>query len=322
MTNPTLRGVPDTGSAEVDAFGVEHLSKRFGSTTVLTDINLHLPSESIIGLLGRNGAGKTTLMQILTGHRLPSSGSVQVLGANPYENSAVLSQICFVREAQKYPDNYQVVHALQAAALCYPNWDQDYALQLVTEFSLPLKRRIKKLSRGMLSMVGIIVGLASRAPITLFDEPYLGLDAVARQQFYDMLLADYAEHPRTVLLSTHLIAEIGDLLEHVVVIDSGEILLDSDAEQLRARAVTISGAEAALTAFLDGRVPLRIDRMGAFARAVVDGLGADDLGRARARGLDPQPVPLQDLVVALTRGAGRTDTALLEETRPTMEVAR
>lgn len=160
MTNPTLRGVPDTGSAEVDAFGVEHLTKRFGSTTVLTDINLHLLSESIIGLLGRNGAGKTTLMQILTGHRLPSSGSVRVLGADPYENSAVLSQICFVREAQKYPDNYKVVHALQAAALCYPNWDQDYALQLVTEFSLPLKRRIKKLSRGMLSMVGIIVGLA------------------------------------------------------------------------------------------------------------------------------------------------------------------
>ncbi len=90
------------------------------------------------------------------------------------------------------------------------------------EFRLPLNRKIKKLSRGQQSAVGVIVGLASRAPLTFFDEPYLGLDAVARQRFYDLLLKDYAEHPRTVILSTHLIDEVSNLLEHVLVIDDGQ----------------------------------------------------------------------------------------------------
>jgi energy-coupling factor transporter ATP-binding protein EcfA2 len=94
------------------------------------------------------------------------------------------------------------------------------------DFALPGNRAVKKLSRGMASAVGIVIGLAAHAEITLFDEPYLGLDAVARQIFYDRLLADYAEHPRTVLLSTHLIDEVANLLEHVVVIDRGRIVAD------------------------------------------------------------------------------------------------
>ena len=100
---------------------------------------------------------------------------------------------------------------------------------------------MKQLSRGMTSAVGIVLGLASRAPLTLFDEPYLGLDAVARQLFYDRLLADYAEHPRTVVLSTHLIEEIASLLERVMPIDRGRVLLDADAESLRGSALTVTG---------------------------------------------------------------------------------
>ena len=92
----------------------------------------------------------------------------------------------------------------------FPHWDQSFADRLVAEFGLPMKRRIKKLSRGQLSAVGVIIGLASRAEITFFDEPYLGLDAVARQIFYDRLLEDYATHPRTVILSSHLIDEVAN----------------------------------------------------------------------------------------------------------------
>ena len=116
------------------------------------------------------------------------------------------------------------------------------------DFDLPSRRPIKKLSRGMTSAVGIVIGLASRAPLTLFDEPYLGLDAVARHQFYDRLLADYAEHPRTIVLSTHLIEEISDLLEHVLLLDRGRVLLDADAETLRATALTVTGKIGALDA--------------------------------------------------------------------------
>jgi ABC-type glutathione transport system ATPase component len=128
--------------------------------------------------------------------------------------------------------------------MVYPEWDADLAASLLADFDLPAKRSVKKLSRGMTSAVGIVLGLASRAPLTLFDEPYLGLDAVARQLFYDRLIADYAEHPRTVVLSTHLIEEIAGLLERVLLIDRGRVLLDADAESLRDSAVTVTPGRA------------------------------------------------------------------------------
>src|SRR5699024_11851527 len=104
----------------------------------------------------------------------------------------------------------------------------------------------KKMSRGQKSAVGVSIGLASRAPLTVFDEPYMGLDAVARQLFYDRLLEDYAENPRTIVMSSHLIDEIAYLLEHVEVSDQGKILVDESAEELADRAVTLVGHGAAV----------------------------------------------------------------------------
>ena len=121
----------------------------------------------------------------------------------------------------------------------------------------------------MLSALGVIIGLASRAPLTLFDEPYLGLDAVARQLFYDRLLADYAEHPRTVVLSTHLIDEVGDLLEHVLLLDRGRLVLDEDAETLRGQAVTAHRPGRGRRRGDRRRTVLHRVRMGATARSTV-----------------------------------------------------
>ena len=115
------------------------------------------------------------------------------------------------------------------------------AFALAADFGLPLNRRVMKLSRGMRSALGIVIGLAARAEVTLFDEPYAGLDPVARQLFYDRMLADYAEHPRTVLLSTHLIDEAAGLMERVLVIDHGKIVLDAASDEVRGSATSVSG---------------------------------------------------------------------------------
>ena len=157
----------------------------------------------------------------------------------------------------------------------------------------------------MHSAVGIIIGLAARAEITLFDEPYLGLDAVARQIFYDRLLADYAEHPRTVLLSTHLIDEVANLLEHVIVIDHGRVVVDAPADELRGRALTVSGRTAAVDEFVVNRRVLNRQGIGGLSTATIAG-PLDDLGSARARdlGLELGPVSLQEFVV---RTAGTAD---------------
>jgi ABC-2 type transport system ATP-binding protein len=284
---------------------LHELTKRFGSMTALDGVSLTIPADSITGLLGRNGAGKTTLMHVLTGQDFPTSGEVRVFGRPPAENAAVLQHIAFIKESQKYPDDFKPKHVLRSAPWFFENWDADFAARLVDDFRLPVNRRIKKLSRGQLSAVGVIVGLASRAPLTFFDEPYLGLDAVARQIFYDRLLADYAEFPRTIVLSTHLIDEVANLLEHVVVIDQGRIILDAPAEELRGRAASIVGAKAELDAFLTrrGLEVLHREELGGTASVLVDGV--DEVVRLDAldSGLQLTPVSLQQLIVRRTGGA-------------------
>jgi ABC-2 type transport system ATP-binding protein len=171
---------------------VRDLTKRYRSVTALDSVSFTIEENSITGLLGRNGAGKTTVMALLTGQVFRTSGHLAVFGADPVENDAVLSRTCFIKESQRYNEDFKVKHVLAAARIVYSQWDGDFAAQLIEDFSLPLERNIRRLSRGMQSAVGVVVGLASRAPLTFFDEPYLGLDAVARQLFYDRLLADYA----------------------------------------------------------------------------------------------------------------------------------
>ncbi len=280
---------------------VNRLTKLYGSVTAVNDISFALGADKIYGLLGRNGAGKTTIMQMLTAQIFPTSGDVQVFGEPPYENSRVLSQICFVKESQKYPNNFRVRDVLDLSAQFFANWDQDYALTLVEDFRLPLKRKMKALSRGMLSSVGIIVGLASRAPLTIFDEPYLGLDAVARSIFYDRLIEDYAEHPRTIVLSTHLIDEVSRLLEHVIVIDQGRLILDTDTDTLRGRAFTVIGAASQVEAYTEGKALLSRGPFGSLVAATVMGNGdAGERKQAEALGLELAPVSLQQLIVHLT----------------------
>ncbi len=151
-----------------------------------------------------------------------------------------------------------------------------------------------------------MLGLASRAPVTFFDEPYLGLDAVARQVFYDRLLADYAEFPRTIVLSSHHIAEIADLLERVLVIDSGSVVLDEDADTLRSRAVTVVGDAAAVDEFIRGREELHRERLGPVASVTVSGtLDEADRHRRAAAGLTTAPLSLQELTVRLWQRAAR-----------------
>jgi ABC-2 type transport system ATP-binding protein len=280
---------------------VRKLTKSFGRVVAVNQVSFSIEAGKIYGLLGRNGAGKTTIMRIITAQLFATSGEVKVFGEPPYENSRVLSQISFIKDSQKYPNGYRVLDVLHQATFFFPHWDREYAFALIEEFRLPLSRLMKALSRGMLSTVGIIVGLASRAPLTIFDEPYLGLDAVARSIFYDRLLEDYAEHPRTVIVSTHLIDEISRLLEHILVIDQGRLVLDEEAEALRGRAFTVVGPAALVDTFTAGKQLLARSPLGGQVAATIMGNGnMEDRKRARALGLSLAPVSLQQLLVHLT----------------------
>jgi len=290
-----------------DVIEVSHLTKRYRDVVAVDDVSFTVEKDTIYGLLGRNGAGKTTVMSILTAQNFATSGTMRIFGEEPYENARVLSRMCFVRESQKYPDDAKPSHAFRSARLFFPNWDQAFADQLIADFQLPINRRIKKLSRGQLSAVGVIIGLASRAEITFFDEPYLGLDAVARQIFYDRLLADYSEHPRTVILSSHLIDEVSNLIERVLVIDRGRILLDETTDAVRDRASAIVGDTATIDRFVAGREVIHRESLGRVSSVTVLGaLDADDRAQLGALGLEAAPVSLQQLIVRLTQHAAGT----------------
>lgn len=281
---------------------VSNLTKRYRDVVAVDDVSFTIEQNTIYGLLGRNGAGKTTVMSILTAQNFATSGDVRIFGENPYENTRVLRRMCFVRESQKYPDDALPKHAFKTARLFFPEWSQTFADQLIDEFQLPMNKRIKKLSRGQLSAVGVIIGLASRAEVTFFDEPYLGLDAVARQIFYDRLLEDYTEHPRTVILSSHLIDEVANLIEKVLVIDRGRIVLDEDTDAVRDRAATIIGDAAAVDAFVAGREVIHRESLGRVTAVTVLGaLSRGDRERVAAAGLDLAPVSLQQLIVRLAQ---------------------
>lgn len=281
------------------AIDIRGVSRSFGRAKALDDVSLTVPQDTILGLLGRNGAGKTTLMSIIAGQDRASEGQVEVLGHAPFEHAPTLRQIIYVRDNQRYPDDYKLHHVLRIAPSFAPNWSVDIAQELVDGFRIPSRTPIKKMSRGQLSSVAIVLGLASRAPVTLLDEPYLGLDVTGRKLFHTILLRDYEEHPRTVVLSTHLIEESAALLDRVVILDKGKVIVDDETENARDSVVVLSGNSDAVHRVLGDRPVLQSQSMGALASVIADGAADDEMLRvAKESGVQVGRASLQDLVSA------------------------
>ncbi|TYP70254.1 ABC transporter ATP-binding protein [Paenibacillus methanolicus] len=277
------------------------ITKQYRSQTALRGVTATLSGNKIIGLLGRNGSGKTSLLSMMKGLLRPTSGSILVQGQTPYENSELARQICFVRDSRMAYGFAKTRDALAIAASAWPNWDADYASALADRFELPLDTKVQHLSRGMESALGAILGLASRAPLTLLDETYIGMDAHARYLFYEELLADYIRFPRMLILSTHLIEEVGKLFEEVVVIDRGTLLLHEPVEQLLMKAYSVTGTEYDVDRFTEDQLVLYTLGGGSLKSASVFGEMTDHLRKlADLYHLEVRSLPLQDLFVHLT----------------------
>lgn len=277
-----------------------HLTRTYGTKKAVDGVTLSLDGPCIYGLLGRNGSGKTTLMSVLSGQEFPSRGSVRIFGENPVENANVLERICFIRENQRYPDESNPTRVFQSAALMYPNWDGKLAAVMADEFEIPPKTPMKKLSRGQFSAVGVILGLASGAPLTFFDEPYLGLDAVARRMFYRRLVNELESQPRTAFISSHLIDEIANLVGHVLLLDHGQVVLNMEAEEVASRSVIITGPTALVEEFVEGKQAIGRETLGGISRITLfTKLTERELSYAHKSGVEITPAPLQDVMIDL-----------------------
>ena len=171
----------------------------------------------------------------------PRAGTVRVDGEDPFENQRLTSQICLVGEDRAMTEGERCDQVLGLAATLRPHWDQAYAEHLVERFGLPLRKTPNQLSRGQRSALACVLGLAGRAPLTMFDESYLGMDAPARYAFYEELLSDYSAYPRTIILSTHLVAEFGPLFEEVVILHRGRVLVHDEVDVVRNQGATVTG---------------------------------------------------------------------------------
>ncbi|HEX4980591.1 MAG TPA: hypothetical protein VFV63_02790, partial [Ilumatobacteraceae bacterium] len=171
-----------------------------------------------------------------------------------FENARLMNEICLTRESGDFENSTTVGQVLELGDALRARWDQHFAERLVDRFTLPRRMKVGKLSRGQRAALAVTVGLASRAPLTMLDEPHLGMDAPSRYAFYEELLADYAEHPRTILLSTHHIDEVAFILEDVVIIDHGRLLMQSSVDHLRAAGVELTGPADAVD-MIDSRTP-------------------------------------------------------------------
>jgi len=279
----------------------ENIVKTYGGKDVLQNVSLELRENKIYGLIGRNGAGKTTLLSILTAQNPATKGTVALDGMPVWENRRALEKLCFSRElnvgAESGLASMKVKEYLRIAATYYENWDHGMEKKLVELFELNAKKKLGKLSKGMLSMVTIIVALCSKAPYTLLDEPVAGLDVVAREQFYKLLLEEYAATGRTFVISTHIIEEAANVLEDVVILHKGKVLVEDNTQAFTASARYVSGKAEDVDAAVKGLEVHHTETVGRSKGSTVflkPGQAVDE-----SYDVSVQPVNLQQAFVAL-----------------------
>ena len=273
----------------------------------LKDVSFTLDSGKIYGLIGRNGAGKTSLLSVLASYRKASHGDVLVNGVPLFDNGEFMQHIHFIYQrefnsesAETYP---RVLKYIKRETEYRPNFDQEYADELIKKFRLPTNKRPHKLSKGMQSVLSVIIGLASRAPITIFDEAYLGMDAPTRDLFYKEVLRDQERYPRTIILSTHLVAEMEYLFDEVIMIHKGELLQKGTYDEIVAGGLAVTGPAEAVSVFANGKEVLNTETLGGFKKITIFGDITDkEHILAQEMNIAISSVSLQELFIHLTGG--------------------
>jgi ABC-2 type transport system ATP-binding protein len=280
----------------------DSVTKTYGNKKALDSLTFTLGENKITGLIGRNGAGKTTMLKIAAGFMRESSGEVRVFGEHPFNNLTVSVNMIMIDNDMNLPAALSLEELLKAAANFYPNWDMKLARNLFDYFSLHPKQMHSGLSKGMKNTFNAILGLASRCPLTIFDEPTNGMDAGVRKDFYRALLKDYIAHPRTIIISSHHLNEVEDILEDILLLKDGKQFLHMAVEDLREYAVVVSGKEEEMKNWLRGHEVFHESSVG-FGRtyAVIrNDLSDDQIASAMKKSLEFSTISNEDLCLYLT----------------------
>ncbi len=280
----------------------EGLVKKYGRSKALNDLSFQISENKITGLIGRNGAGKTTLLKIMAGFQKQTSGEIKVFNEHPYNSLFASANSILVDDQMAFPIALNLGEVLEAAASFYPKWDEGLARRLFDYFSFRNNQRHSELSKGMKSTFNMIVGLASRCSLTMFDEPTTGMDASVRKDFYRALLKDYIANPRTIIISSHHLEEMEDLLEDILLLKDGLKLLHLTVSDLKEYAIGVKGNANALLEWLDDKEVLYKKEIGtSMIYAVIENVYSEKIKQdAPKYGFELLPVSSNDICIYLT----------------------
>ena len=276
------------------------LSVRYGSKTVLDHLNLAIPKGRVVGLLGHNGAGKTTLMKTLVGLKR-AEGALQVLGLDPVKNrQQLLQSACYIPDVAILPRWARVSELITLMAALHPRFSAERACALLRRTSVEPNAKVKSLSKGMVVQAHLALVASIDAQLMILDEPTLGLDVLSRKSFYEMLIDEWCDGERSVLISTHQVEEVESLLSDVIMLNEGKVVLDISLEAMEGRFVALSHDAAAAEQMAAAHPLLRYRLQGNGARTHASLFDGDPPAELQALGQRVRP-SLVDLFVALTR---------------------
>lgn len=281
------------------------LVKKYRNKIALNQLNFSIEENKITGVIGRNGAGKTTLLKIVAGFIKSTSGDIKVFSEVPFDNLKVSQNMIFIDDTMSFSPSFTLQEILEVAESFYANWDRELANRLFQYFGFQQKERHQKLSKGKKSTFNAILGLAARCPLTIFDEPTTGMDAAVRKDFYRALLKEYIEYPRTILLSSHHLTEIEDLLEDVLLIKDGEVCLHTTVSDLKEYAIGISGKTEMVKEWIESCDVIAEKTLGAGKSYVVVKNSGVNVEKARLQGLEVHNISAEDVCVYITGTTGR-----------------
>jgi ABC-2 type transport system ATP-binding protein len=219
------------------------LSKKYGKHVALDRVNFAVETGRIVGLIGPNGAGKTSALRAILG-LTPYEGRLRVLDREPFgDRAALMRDACFIADVAVLPAWLRVDQAIDFVAGIHPRFRRDRAQALLSKTQITGKRRMRELSKGMKTQVHLALTMAIDAKLLVLDEPTLGLDILARRSFFDALVNDYMDETRTILITTHQVEEVENLLTDVIFIDRGRIVLDSSLDEIATRFAAVAVAD-------------------------------------------------------------------------------
>lgn len=276
---------------------LKQVTKQYGKATVLKNITLSVDEPGIYCLLGRNGAGKTTLLKSIAGYQNITDGIIQVDG-QAITTSSLDTGVSYIENFAKH-FNLPVRKLLRIASEVNPNYDCDFALEMMERFELDGKKKFHHLSLGMKTMVSTIICLASNKSVVLLDEPVLGFDAIMRVEFYDMLTESFQKHPRIIIVSTHIIEEIAKTIQKLIIIDKGSIRFFDTLQSVETKAFRISGLQKDVEAATQGLNIIGRDNVGGLATSYIF-----DNPPEQTDSLEICPLSLQDFFIQMVGHKG------------------